>query len=460
MSHLSTDTLWSLARKQASAAEAAEAHAHLADCAECRVSLEDVLMATNVLATLPEPPPMPQALARRVGESLAEALDAQSARAFTSWWQQLFTPRFLLVSAAALALVVAGAWWRAPSETTAPTPVPIAQPTPRPDPAPIPTTAAPTEAVVASARKASTEKTARLREGATVATQAGGQVWMKLPDGSRAGLTGGSEVKLASMQAHEVTLEVAKGSLAMVVPHREDRVLKVLAGEVEVKDLGTRFLVSRTTQRTLVAVEEGEVEVSTPGGRRDVKAGRAVSWANGKLTEFDWDPAPAAPVRAAPPQPRPQPQPDAGEPEAAAPESIARLGGEDDEALDVEDDEEDPEPEPEPAMSPPPLPRSPPTTVTKPKRGFSLQKLERKLRTLGARFTSPHAREAQVNNIGLSVEAGDCEYALVLAGKWLAAPTSRLKQEPELRRQVKRYQAHCLRAFGRDDEAAAIEDGL
>src|SRR5699024_2046404 len=120
---------------------------------------------------------------------------------------------------------------------------------------------APLEAVVASARDATTETAAKLGEGSIISTKSGGRVWMKLPDGSRAGLTGSSEVKLSTLKAKEVTLDITRGSLAMVVPHREDRVLLVRAGDVTVRDLGTRFLVQIEEGRTMVAVDEGEVAV-------------------------------------------------------------------------------------------------------------------------------------------------------------------------------------------------------
>jgi transmembrane sensor len=97
-----------------------------------------------------------------------------------------------------------------------------------------------------------------------VSTETGGSLWLQLPDGTKAGLTGATDVQLAKLDDKTLTLDVTRGSLAMVVPHREDRVLTVRAGDVEVKDLGTRFLVSREVARTVVAVEEGSVEVKTP----------------------------------------------------------------------------------------------------------------------------------------------------------------------------------------------------
>lgn len=476
MSHLEADTLWALARKELEAGEQAAAQSHLEGCAECRASLEDITVATSLLAVLPEPPPMPEAMARRVGHSLADAADQRAAQRFTSWWSSFFTPRFVLAAAFGVVLVTAAAWWLAAAK--APAPTPIALPTPQeavvprdvpPEIAPQPLVPAPParklSVTVASARKSTTQKAQVLAEGASVSTQSGGSVWLKLPDGSRAGLTGASEVTLATLEEKALTLDIAKGSLAMVVPHREDRVLTVRAGDVVVRDLGTRFLVSREPSRTLVAVEEGVVAVQTPQGEREVRAGNAVSWSNGTLTELDWEPSPP-PVAVAPKPVPPQPEK----------ESVARLDEED------EDDDEPPPPEDVKTDAPPettpvgtdedwarpPPPSSPtgtvlrPTTVTTPsrERGFSLKKLERKLRAAGTRFTTRNRREADARNIAISADAGDCRYALELVDAWLKAPVTSAANEATLRRGVKTQQINCLRRLGRGDEADALQRQL
>lgn len=461
MNHLSHDALWSYARKELTTPERAVVRVHLDACAECRATLDEVKVATDVLAALPDIPPMPEALARRVGESLHSSLDPTAAKAFKNWWANLFTPRFVLASALGVLAVVGAAYLLS---REAPQPAPIAEaPVPAPTPAPVKPPDAPPalEATIASAKDATAEKSAKLREGATVATKAGGRVWMKLPDGSRAGLTGASEVKLSTLKAKEVTLDITRGSLAMVVPHREDRLLQVRAGDLTVKDLGTRFLVSIEEHRTLVAVDEGEVAVATPQGERTLKAGRAVSWSNGALTEFDWAPMPAPAPTPARVTPTPPPAPET--------ESIAKLREEeDDDATDVADvagddtDDFEPPPSTEAVTPPPVLPGPAPrvTVVPTVDRSFSLKKLERKLRSAGARLSSRHNREAQVANIVLSTDAGDCEYALGLAEKWLRAPVTRLTNEPQLRRLVKTQQVRCLSALGRDDEATALQRQL
>lgn len=467
MSHLAADMLWSFARQELTAQEQRQAQGHLDGCAECRASLADVTMATGLLAVLPEAPPMPEAMARRVGQSLADAADAKAAARFTSWWQSLFTPRFVFAAAMGVMLVTVGAWWAAGSnDVEVPAQPQLALPTPVPEVTQPTLTPAPTvkklSVTVASAKKSTTQKAQVLAEGSTISTQPGGSVWLKLPDGSRAGLTSSSEVTLATLEEKTLTLDIAKGSLAMVVPHREDRLLTVRAGEIEVRDLGTRFLVSREANRTLVAVEEGVVSVKTPTGEREVRAGNAVSWSNGTLTELAWEP----------PQTAVAPVVQAPTPEK---ESVARLG-------DDEEDEDDNPPPPEEARevatpdttpvgadedwaTPPPPNTNQPVRAAPPprvpsERGFSLKKIERKVRELGSRLTSGSTREAQAKNIAVSAEAGDCKYALDQIDRWLKAPITKLANEPQLRRAVKTQQIRCLNRLGRSEEASALERQL
>lgn len=474
MSHLSHDTLWSLSREELPAAELPAAQAHLAGCADCRVSLDDVKLAQSLLSALPDAPPMPEAMARRVADSLAERADAQLARRFTSWWQGLLTPRFVLAAALGLVLVAAGAWLLAAAEPVhlAPSPVAVETPAPPPVVAPAPApevlpAAKKLSVTVASAKKASATKQQVLAEGATVTTQRGGSAWLKLPDGVRAGLTSSSQVTLTTLEDKQLTLELGSGSLALVVPHRDDRLLTVRAGELVVKDLGTRFLVSREPARTLVAVEEGKVEVSTPQGSREVSAGRAVSWSNGQLTELPWEASRPAPAAVEPALER-------------QPDSVARL-------TEEEEDEGDAPPPAEEAPAPvapeapdrtavaadeqwaqlpqaqqqqlkyPPAPAAPRTSFSSEDCGFSLRNVERKLRELGTVITSPSQREAGARNVALAADANDCQHALRLAERWLREPVTRAANEAQLRRGVQLQQVRCLNHLGRAQEASAVE---
>jgi hypothetical protein len=322
-----------------------------------------------------------------------------------------------------------------------------------------------------------------LGEGSTVATEAGGSAWLRLPDGSRAGLTGSSSVTLAKLEAHTLALEVTSGNLAMVVPHREDRLLTVRAGEVLVKDLGTSFLVSRTGARVLVAVDEGSVEVTTPTATRTVTAGHALTWEDGKLDAMKWETSPP------PTDKRPAVAPSPVQP-AVEPSQAARLNEEDDQAP----------PEVEPAVTvtvpvtaptapltpeewaqlppgTPPPPPGPVTTATPPptgsahpappptppkKEGFSLSGLERRLKDLQHTIEAPFApseamRESRARDVNRLADAGDCVGALAIADRWLVEPMSRSANEGLWRRAVLNQKVRCLTKLGRVEEANAVK---
>ena len=97
----STDTLWAYAKGELSSAEMAQVKAQLEASPEARAALADVESSLSVLSLLPEPPPMPDSMARRVGAVLADKVDEEAARSLSGWWRSLFTPRFVLAAAAA-----------------------------------------------------------------------------------------------------------------------------------------------------------------------------------------------------------------------------------------------------------------------------------------------------------------------------------------------------------------------
>jgi hypothetical protein len=488
MTHVPHETLWGLARNELSDSDAADARAHLALCHECQAAFADVRSAVDVLLALPEPPPMPDDVARRVGTKLNEEFDRRAAKSLRAWWATLFGPRLLLATlGAALVIVAAYALTRPPSEPVTPlakeTPEVVPEDVVAPPPPELPKTPAKKlTATIASAKKAKASrrpaaKAQVLAEGSVVSTEKGGSLWLKLPDGTRAGLTGSSEVTLAKLEEEALTLDVERGSVAMVVPHRGDRVLTVRAGDVEVKDLGTRFLVSREAARVLVAVEEGSVEVKTPTSTETVRAGRAVAWRDGRLLSMPWA------VRAEPP------------PSPSSSTSAARLGREDDEPeLEPAVEDELPPPEtgdpdeqwaappsgtarapsptnPDTPVGPPPLP---PRVVTSlppgagppaPRRrgGFNLGELERRIReftrALQAPFVGLDLRAQQAKDIERLADAGDCEGSLALADAWLR-DTHRAADADALRRGVLTQKLRCLHHLGRTAEAAAVQAEL
>ncbi len=497
MSHLEHEHLWAHVHDGAPLGEAAREH--LEGCSDCTATLDDIRVALSALAALPPVPDLPLAVARRVGDALAEEADRRAARSFAPWWRRLLEPRFALAAVAAVALVL---WALATVVTPRPVQGPVAvlppappvapveprvdpavAPAPPPLPAPQPVRH-PLTASVASASRASVgnqsaKRAQPLGEGSVLATAPGGSLWLRLPDGTRAGLTGASQVTLATLEQGTLALELTHGSLAMVVPHRADRLLTVHAGEVVVKDLGTRFLVSTDSPgRVLVAVEEGEVEVTTPVGSQTLKAGHAVRWANGKVDPLTWESTPAAPT--------------------STPTPASRLHDDESDEADVLPDAQQlevtpaPAPEPEPATTAPvphtasseeewaqlppqgrePAPGTvspgPPRPVPAPtprvnETGFSLRLLEKKLLEVqkGLPFVGVAAiREGQVRTITHLADAGDCGAALSAADQWLASVPTENRNELRWRRAVLMQKMRCLNRLGRVTEASAVKAEL
>jgi ferric-dicitrate binding protein FerR (iron transport regulator) len=491
----STETLWAYAKRELPPAEMAQVQAELERSEEARAALADVEASLAVLSLLPEAPPMPEAMAKRVGAALAEKVDEEASRSFSSWWRAFFTPRFLIGVAAACALAF-GAFEllrERPVDGAGGGTTPLANVTP---PAPLPTVpevrpSKPVKATVASARKAKSgagalTKAQVLESGASVSTEAGGSLWLRLPDGTKAGLTGATDVQLARLEENALTLDLARGSVAMVVPHREDRLLTVRAGEVEVKDLGTRFLVSRELAKVVVAVEEGSVEVRTPKVTHVVTAGRAVAWHEGELDDYQWPsaapstpPPPPGTVKVEPATP-PIAQPDPSTPPVAQPED------EDVEPASVNPEEEWAAPPPGIASAPVNVPPPPPPVDAPPDQvvtvqppsgqpagqparrqrrglGFSLKSIEENLRELERQAHVPFvpigssSRELQARTVMRLADVGNCELALEQADRWLSEPAGDAVEEAPLRRMVLQQKVRCLNHLGRTAEALEVQ---
>jgi len=491
---LSTETLWAYAKGELSLEQAAAVKAALEGSAQARAELEQVEASLAVLALVPQPPPMPDAMARRIGRALADQADEATARSLTSWWKAFVTPRaaFALAGACAVALVMFLVSRGPPvpagdgvavgplANVTAPelTPVPVTPPPNAGGPA------KGVKATVASAKNAKSRGAALARAqvleaGSSVSTEKGGSLWLQLPDGTKAGLTGATAVGLVTLNDRALALEVTRGSLAMVVPHREERVLTVRAGEVEVKDLGTRFLVSKEQLKVVVAVEEGSVEVKTPTSTRVVTAGHVVTWRDGALVELPW-PSPVEPR--APVVSSPQPVAEAPLTPPVTPEPSSETAAEEEE-VDAEPasaaiEEEwaqlpagQPEPPPTvdgtqpPAVvvtvQPPGAPRVNPLRRNRRNSGFSLRAVEQNLRELERQVRNAFppltadARAAAAKAIARLADAQDCEAALDAADVWLRTPAS--EDEAGLRRTVLQQKVRCLNHLGRAAEALEVQ---
>jgi transmembrane sensor len=95
-----------------------------------------------------------------------------------------------------------------------------------------------------------------------------------LGDGSSVKLASQSEVRVQGSRSSAIALSLARGELSCDVTHREGRKFTVLAGDVEVRVIGTRFSVRRTAgaePRVEVSVSRGVVEVRS-ARRPDVVA--------------------------------------------------------------------------------------------------------------------------------------------------------------------------------------------
>ncbi len=518
MSHLSNESLWSVARE----APSGDDQAHLAMCEQCRAELDNVKFAQGLLAEPPSPMPvLPEMSARRIGAVLRNAAEKQAERRESSWWPFKLSPAWLMAPLAAAALAFVAYELQLPvTHESGPVPV-VAKneaPTKAENPVVAPAPVAPSVpakkivASVTSARnarmgsKAMLNKSQQLEEGSTVATSKGGVLWMKLPDGSRAGLTGASQVQLSKLEEKAVTLDVAQGSLVVVARHDTSRELRVRAGDLEVIDVGTRFLVSKDDKRTLVAVEEGEVEVDAPGRRVAVHAGQAVEWRGGKLTQEAWAPTADEPKPAVPPPAK------AAQLEEDTPPIAPLPGSEDKKIAPPVAEEAAAAPAPAAAAEPPasspeewdspanlktaaanaPPPPTPAPEVEAPQQAAMavpapavvpavpvnpsnptpeggddatdesfLKRLEHKLlRAANGIVSVTRSRDDRAGDITrLSADDRTCSEAISRADVWLAESVPH-HESFNLRKSVMRAKLHCLQYQGRSGDAAQVQRQL
>ena len=125
----------------------------------------------------------------------------------------------------------------------------------------------------------------------------------------------GSDTSLEVSTGDGIALVLARGTVdCSVTPRGEREPFRVIAGDVIVEVVGTRFTVTRTPSSTRVDVTHGTVRVRGPHGETLVTAGER--WSNDTTTA------------SAPPPPRSQPEPEPTEPaeiEMPADETARRL---------------------------------------------------------------------------------------------------------------------------------------
>lgn len=130
---------------------------------------------------------------------------------------------------------------------------------------------------------------------------AGDVLAVTLVDGSKVSLASRTELQVRGNQPSSVALSLTRGKVECDVTHRSDRRFTVVAGDVEVRVVGTKFTVQTTsgdTPRVEVSVVRGVVEVTSkrrPGTVARVAAGQ--SWIqSSEPSEL----APSAPPPSAP----------------------------------------------------------------------------------------------------------------------------------------------------------------
>lgn len=134
-----------------------------------------------------------------------------------------------------------------------------------------------------------------------------------LRDGSRVLIeTASTVIKKRFESKSELELELETGAARFEVAPRPERAFRVHGGEVTVSVTGTSFRVERTGSRVAVAVSEGSVLVTWPGGSRTLRRGasgtfpppaeRAATGAPAARAERAAPPVASAPERSASPE--------------------------------------------------------------------------------------------------------------------------------------------------------------
>lgn len=94
-------------------------------------------------------------------------------------------------------------------------------------------------------------------------------------DGSVARVSEGGELVVKSATARRIEAVLAAGAADFEVSKHPEREFVVMAGELRVRVVGTRFRVERSGERTRVAVAEGKVEVQEGSARFLLEAGES-----------------------------------------------------------------------------------------------------------------------------------------------------------------------------------------
>lgn len=111
-------------------------------------------------------------------------------------------------------------------------------------------------------------------------TKPGETMQVALDDGAHAMLNGGTRLEIQSDDRR--TVAVARGEVTFSVVHGSGRPMRVTAGALQLRDLGTIFNVVHSASITQVAVSEGQVAVSGAPTALTIKRGEAVRFERGR----------------------------------------------------------------------------------------------------------------------------------------------------------------------------------
>jgi hypothetical protein len=461
------ESLWEYARGGLPREDAERVAAHLALCGDCALALDEVRTAQSVLQPGPVPPLSPTRW-REVDAAVLEMARRELGQhgwlsSLRSLWSGIPAGAWVgaAVAAAAAAFVLFGPSFSTPNRHLVGGPIARREVAPAPEPSIAEIQVPPHQVLISSAKRARSGKSAlaartSVPEGSAVSTEKQGELALALPDGSRATLLSESEVKLERASAQTVRLHVERGTLLVAASHRAERAFTVQAGELEIRVVGTRFLVERDDDGVGVAVHEGVVEAELGGKVQRIPAGQSVRFHRGtssarglseeqrvELARLDPPVAvrihPASPERLEESDTPPIPEIDSG----ASVASVAAL----------------------PAEAPVPVPSPPLLDARGPDAG---PKSAAKVRQapwppvtlpfhVDSRITPLNIQpdEQQVRHMNDLADQGECQLALDRADQWLRAADG--GADPRLRRRVRQTQARCYRKLGMEDEARAVE---
>lgn len=116
-----------------------------------------------------------------------------------------------------------------------------------------------------------------------IATKAGEQRSVRLPDGTQIALNGDSHLLID--RAHPRAVQLDRGEASFTVVHDAANPFAVTAGGTRIEDVGTVFNVTRGKDATDVAVAEGSVVYDPDGAQVKLGAGRTLHDPDGGMIE-------------------------------------------------------------------------------------------------------------------------------------------------------------------------------